>query len=79
MSWTILEYTTCSLNFLADISKISSSVKFWVCNSGNFLYIPFIPRPYTPGILSELSPNNVLYKIKFLDKHTNFSVTTLGV
>ena len=58
------EYTTWSLNFLVDISKISSKVKLLVFNSGNFLNIPLAPNPLIPGILSELSPNNVLYHLK---------------
>ena len=61
------------------MSKISSNVRTSVCNSGNFLNIPLAPNPLTPGTLSELSPNNTLYKIKFLDNTPNFSFTTLGV
>ena len=48
-------------------AQISSNVNTSVFNSGNFLNIPFSPNPFTPGILSELSPSNVLYKIKFSD------------
>ena len=61
------------------MSKISSNVRGWVCNSGNFLNIPFTPIPLTPGILSELSPNNVFYMIKFSVNTPNFSFTTFGV
>ena len=61
------------------MSKISSNVNTSVCNSGNFLNKPLTPKPLTPGILSELSPNNVLYKIKFSDKQPNFSFTVFFV
>ena len=50
---------------ILNISKISSQTKLRSINSGNFLNKPFLPNPFTPLILSELSPNNVLYKIKF--------------
>ena len=61
------------------MSKMSSNVRDSVTNSGNFLNIPFTPKPLTPGILSELSPNSVLYRIKFSDKQPNFSFTVFGV
>ena len=47
------------------MSKMSSKVNGVVCNSGNFLNIPLVPNPLTPGTLSELSPSKVLYKMKF--------------
>ena len=58
---------------------MSSKVNSWVFSSGNFLNIPFSPKPFIPGMLSELSPSRVLIRIKLFGETPNFSLTTFGV
>ena len=55
-----------SFFFSANSNKSSTDNFTSSVISGNLLITVLIPHPYTPGMLSDLSPSNTLYNKRFL-------------